>query len=90
MAQFEHLFTPIKIGTKTAKNRIMFPAHGVPALPFMGDSAEGSDYIAYQVARARGGCGVIVIANIGCYDEPYRLGPVTSIPPTPEILVPKG
>ena len=88
-AYFEYLFSPIKIGTKMARNRIVFPAHGVPALAFMGDEAEGSDYIAYQVARARGGCALVVIANIGCYDEPYRLGPVLSIPPTPQKLVPK-
>ena len=54
MTAFENLFSPIKIGTKTAKNRIVFPAHGVPALPFLGDDAEGSAYIAYQVSRARG------------------------------------
>ena len=74
-AYFEYLFSPIKIGTKTARNRIVFPAHGVPALPFMDDDAEGSDFIAYQVARAKGGCGMVVIGNIGCYDQPYRLGP---------------
>jgi 2,4-dienoyl-CoA reductase-like NADH-dependent reductase (Old Yellow Enzyme family)/thioredoxin reductase len=88
-AYFENLFSPIKIGTKTAKNRIVFPAHGVPALPFMNDEAEGSAYIAYQVARAKGGCAMVIIGNIGCYDEPFRLGPGLSVPPTPKILIPK-
>ncbi|MBN2076428.1 MAG: FAD-dependent oxidoreductase, partial [Dehalococcoidales bacterium] len=89
VAHFENLFSPIKIGTKTAKNRIVFPSHGVPALPFMGDEAEGGGYIAYQVARARGGCGMVVVGTIGCYDGPYRLGPSLSVPPTAGKLVPK-
>ena len=88
-AYFEHLFSPIKIGTKTARNRIVFPAHGVPALPFMNDDAEGNEYIAYQVARARGGCGMVVVSHIGCYEGSYRLGPVVSHPPTPEKVIPK-
>ena len=50
---FPNLFTPLKVGTKTAKNRIMFPAHGVP-LPFMDDGVDGNAYIEYQAARAKG------------------------------------
>ncbi|HSW57976.1 MAG TPA: FAD-dependent oxidoreductase [Dehalococcoidales bacterium] len=88
-AGFPNLFSPIKIGTKTARNRIVFPAHGVPALPFLGDGTEGSAYIAYQVARAKGGCALSVIGGIGCYDAPFRLGPVTSVPPAPRMLIPK-
>ena len=88
-AQFPNLFSPIKIGTKTARNRIVFPSHGVPALPFMGDNTDGSAYIAYQAARARGGCGLNIIGSIGCYDEPIRLGPVPLSPPNPSVLVPK-
>ena len=47
--QYEHLFSPIKIGSKTAKNRIVFPCHSFETLPF-------PEYVAYQAARARGGC----------------------------------
>ena len=87
--QFSYLFSPIQIGSKTARNRIVFPAHGVPSLPFMDDSADGDDFIAYQVARARGGCGLTIIGNLGCYDKPIRLGPTPTYPPTPGILIPK-
>jgi 2,4-dienoyl-CoA reductase-like NADH-dependent reductase (Old Yellow Enzyme family)/thioredoxin reductase len=87
--QFENLFSPIKIGSKTARNRIVFPSHGVPALPFMNDGADPRGYIAYQAARARGGCGMNIIGSIGCYDEPIRLGPAPLSPPNPTILIPK-
>ncbi len=87
--QFTHLFSPIKIGSRTAKNRLVFPAHGVPSLPFMDDSADGKAFIAYQAARASGGCGLTIIGNLGCYDTQIRLGSTPTYPPTPEILIPK-
>ena len=87
--QFTHLFSPIRIGPKTAKNRIVFPAHGVPSLPFMDDSADGDAFIAYQTARAKGGCGLTIVGNLGCYDRPIRLGPTPTYPPTRSVLVPK-
>ncbi|UCD08613.1 MAG: FAD-dependent oxidoreductase [Dehalococcoidales bacterium] len=87
--QFPHLFTPIKIGPKTAKNRVVFPAHGVPSLPFMDDSADGDAFVEYQATRARGGCGLTIVGNLGCYDRPIRLGPTPSYPPTPDKLIPK-
>ncbi len=86
---FPNLFSPIKIGTKTAKNRIVFPSHGVPALPFLGGLSDGSGYIAYQTARARGGCGMNIIGSIGCYDEPIRLGPTAVSPIEPSVAIPK-
>ncbi len=87
--QFTHLFAPIRIGTKTARNRIVFSAHGVPSLPFMDDSADGVAFIKYQEARARGGCGLTVIGNLGCYDRAIRLGSTPTYPPTAGILIPK-
>lgn len=86
---FENLFSPIKIGAKTAKNRIGFPAHGVPALGFMNDESDGAGYIAYQVARARGGCALNIIGSIGCYDQPIKLGPTPVPPPNPSLVIPK-
>jgi 2,4-dienoyl-CoA reductase-like NADH-dependent reductase (Old Yellow Enzyme family)/thioredoxin reductase len=88
-AGFPNLFSPIKIGGKTAKNRLGFPAHGVPALGFMNDDSDGTGYIAYQVARARGGCALNIIGSIGCYDQPIKLGPTPVSPPTPSLLVPR-
>ncbi len=87
--RFPNLFSPIRIGSKVAKNRIVFPSHGVPALPFTGDNTDGKAYIEYQAARARGGCAVNIIGSLGCYDEPVRLGPMLLFPPTASLLVPK-
>jgi 2,4-dienoyl-CoA reductase-like NADH-dependent reductase (Old Yellow Enzyme family) len=52
--QFEKLFSPIKIGTRISRNRIVFPCHSYEALPF-------PEYIAYEAARAKGGCGLNII-----------------------------
>ncbi len=87
--QFENLFSPIKVGARTAKNRLGFPAHGVPALGFMNDESHGTEYIAYQVARARGGSALNIIGSIGCYDQPIKLGPTPVPPPTPSLVIPK-
>ena len=76
--QFEHLFNPVKIGNKTARNRIIFPCHGVGA-PF-------PEYIAYQAARAKGGCALNIIGP--CTIHPS--GGLDGHPiETPEMLIPK-
>ena len=77
---FEHLFAPIKIGPKTAKNRIAFPSHGT-RFPFFRDNTDGSQYIEYHRARARGGCGLTVIGTLIPHWSSYRPGALT--PPTP-------
>jgi 2,4-dienoyl-CoA reductase-like NADH-dependent reductase (Old Yellow Enzyme family)/thioredoxin reductase len=86
--QFEHLFTPIKIGSKTAKNRIVFPAHGI-----MGDyftsGKENVAYLAYQLARARGGCGLNIIGPITIHKSSMRLSAPPFAPPSPEPLISK-
>jgi 2,4-dienoyl-CoA reductase-like NADH-dependent reductase (Old Yellow Enzyme family)/thioredoxin reductase len=88
--QFEHLFSPIKIGQKTARNRIVFPSHGIPvALPFCDDFSDGERYIAYEAARAKGGCGLNIIGPLGCYEPPGGRERTPFSPPTPEILIPK-
>ena len=86
--QFEHLFSPIKIGTKTARNRIAFPCHGI-AMPFMVDGDDDRHYIAYQVARAKGGCGFSIIGPLACHKSGMTGGAISHAPPTPSKLVPK-
>jgi 2,4-dienoyl-CoA reductase-like NADH-dependent reductase (Old Yellow Enzyme family) len=87
--QFNNLFSPLKIGNKTARNRIVFPAHGIPtALPYCADDADGERYIAYEAARAKGGCALNIIGPLGCYEPPGKELSLFS-PPTPEILIPK-
>lgn len=58
---FERLFTPIKIGSTTLKNRIVLMPHGVTFMAGYGDIAERS--ADYHVERAKGGVGMIVMTN---------------------------
>lgn len=83
--QFEHLFTPIKIRNKTVKNRIISPAHA-SILNFFRDELPPDQYIEYQRARAKGGCGLIILSNC----QVHRSSSGTNVyPPTPELLAPK-
>jgi 2,4-dienoyl-CoA reductase-like NADH-dependent reductase (Old Yellow Enzyme family)/thioredoxin reductase len=78
---FKHLFTPIKIGTKTARNRIIFPCHSFEALSF-------PDYIAYEVARAKGGCGLVIIGPCVVHYSGATGGEHLHTADTPETLIP--
>ena len=64
-ATFPHLFTPIQIGKKNIKNRIMSTGHDT-ILPT--DGLVNEAYLAYQEARARGGVGLIVLQVTGVHD----------------------
>jgi mycofactocin system FadH/OYE family oxidoreductase 2 len=60
MARYPHLFSPLRIGSVTVRNRIMQTAH-VKLYAFAGvDSQRNIDY---QVARARGGAGLLITGN---------------------------
>lgn len=52
---FEHLLTPLKLGSRTVRNRVLITAH-VPGLAV--DGIPGEAYAAYHRARARGGAGL--------------------------------
>jgi mycofactocin system FadH/OYE family oxidoreductase 2 len=56
-AQFKHLFTPLKIGSFTVRNRILSTAH-------LTDFAEGGlpseRHLNYWVSKAKGGIGLII------------------------------
>jgi 2,4-dienoyl-CoA reductase-like NADH-dependent reductase (Old Yellow Enzyme family) len=52
--QFKYLFTPIKIGPFTVKNRIMVSPHG-PLMNELGLPTE--EYIHYEIEKAKGGAG---------------------------------
>jgi len=84
--QFERLFTPIQLGPVTVKNRIVLPSHAT-RFPFFADDTDGSQYIEYMRARAKGGCGMIVIGTVHGHKSHTRMGLLE--PPTPEILAPK-
>lgn len=72
--QFPNLFSPIKIGQMTVKNRIMSPGH---LTGYAVNNMFTDRLIAYQVARARGGVGVIVTES-------------TSVHPTYDLWRPHG
>ncbi|MGB6836841.1 MAG: FAD-dependent oxidoreductase [Dehalococcoidia bacterium] len=56
-AQFQHLFTPLKIGSFTVRNRIMSTAHFTG---FAGDGVPSERHIDYWVSKAKGGIGLIM------------------------------
>jgi 2,4-dienoyl-CoA reductase-like NADH-dependent reductase (Old Yellow Enzyme family)/thioredoxin reductase len=59
---FEHLFSPLRVGSKTAKNRLMMPAMSIN----FGVDERGhvTDQLThYFVARARGGTGILLVGG---------------------------
>lgn len=64
-ARFPHLFAPIQLRTKTARNRLIVPAMATHfAEP---DGTAGERLAAYLEARAQGGFGIVVTENIGVH-----------------------
>ena len=62
---FPHLFSPLTIGSVTVRNRILSTGHDTS----MGKSGAVSEQlIAYHLARARGGAGLIVTQVMGVHD----------------------
>ena len=61
MTQFTKLFEPGKIGKLELKNRIIFP----PMVPFYAtkDGLVSEQQLYYYAARARGGCGLIIVES---------------------------
>ncbi|MBI4300097.1 MAG: FAD-dependent oxidoreductase [Chloroflexi bacterium] len=60
--QFPHLFSPIKVGTMTAPNRIVETPHGIRI--GRADGLPDDANIAYEVAKAKGGVGWIAHSGI--------------------------
>lgn len=62
--QFRYLFTPIKVGPVTVRNRLMVTAHGtgyVDPNPVLGHPGHyGERYAYYLAERAKGGVGLII------------------------------
>lgn len=59
MAKYQHVFSPIRLGPVEIPNRFYFAPHGI-ALTV--GSKPSADYVAYNAARAKGGCGLIINA----------------------------
>jgi 2,4-dienoyl-CoA reductase-like NADH-dependent reductase (Old Yellow Enzyme family) len=60
MSEFKHLFTPLKVGSITLKNRIFSTGH-VPAFAVGGYPTER--YAQYQAEKARGGVGLTIFGG---------------------------
>ena len=58
--RYPHLFSPLQIGPVTARNRIMQTAH---VKLFTTDGIDSQRNVAYQVARAKGGAGLLITGN---------------------------
>jgi 2,4-dienoyl-CoA reductase-like NADH-dependent reductase (Old Yellow Enzyme family) len=57
---YPHLLSPLEIGSTTVRNRVMQTAHAKMYSVFGGDSQRDIDY---QVARAKGGAGLLITGN---------------------------
>ena len=60
MGSYPHLFSPLKIGPVTVRNRIMQTAH---VKLFTRDGVDSQRNIDYQVERAKGGAGLLITGN---------------------------
>ncbi len=60
MTAYPHLFSPLRIGSVTVRNRIMQTAH---VKLFAHDGVDSQRNVDYQVARARGGAGLLITGN---------------------------
>ena len=60
MTDYPHLFSPLKIGNVTVRNRIMQTAH---VKLFAYNAVDSHRNVAYQAARAKGGAGLLITGN---------------------------
>jgi mycofactocin system FadH/OYE family oxidoreductase 2 len=60
MSSYPHLFSPLRIGSVTVRNRIMQTAH---VKLFAHDAVDSQRNVDYQAARARGGAGLLITGN---------------------------
>lgn len=67
MKAYPHIFSPIKLGTKVAKNRIYMAPMGTNQASSDGSVSE--QIISYYARRAKGGTGIIV-PGVVCVDYP--------------------
>ena len=63
--QFNHLFSPITLGSTRLRNRIVSTGHHT----YLADRQPGDALIAYHEARARGGVGLIVTEIIAVHES---------------------
>jgi mycofactocin system FadH/OYE family oxidoreductase 2 len=60
VTSYPHLFSPLQIGAVTVRNRIMQTAH---VKLFAANAVDSQRNVDYQVARAKGGAGLLITGN---------------------------
>ena len=73
--RFPHLFSPIKIGNLTVRNRIVNTAHGTN---FAKDHMVTDRHIFYHVERAKGGAGMGIMESTSVHPS-YNIGVMDTI-----------
>jgi 2,4-dienoyl-CoA reductase-like NADH-dependent reductase (Old Yellow Enzyme family)/thioredoxin reductase len=68
--EYEKLFSPIRIGNLTARNRIIFPPVSTNLASTTGEVTD--DFIYHYGRRARGGAGIVTVEN-ACIDYPTTM-----------------
>jgi len=71
-SRFPLLFSPLKVGSATIKNRIFFSGHGTRLAG--GDRLVNDALIAYHHARAKGGAGLIITEVASIHPTAYLMG----------------
>jgi len=71
VGRYQHLFTPLRLGPVTARNRIVFCAH---LTNYAQDGRPTAQHAAYYAARAAGGAGLIITEEHSTHitDWPYE------------------
>jgi len=70
------LLSPIQVGSREVRNRVVFTAHG-SFLDFYRPGVPGDRYIAYEERRAEGGTGLIVLQTMHVHRSSHALGHYT-------------
>jgi 2,4-dienoyl-CoA reductase-like NADH-dependent reductase (Old Yellow Enzyme family) len=71
-AKYPRVFSPIKLGPIEIPNRFYSSPHICPLTTHTGGPSE--DFIAYYMARVRGGCGLVVL-SMAAHDRSRYVGP---------------
>ena len=66
MSEYPHLLSPLRIGTTEVRNRIMQTAH---AKMYSQNGHDTQRDIDYQVARAKGGAGLLITGKLVSFCE---------------------
>ncbi len=71
MSRYKHLFSPLRLGPLTLRNRIVFSAH---LTNYAQDGLPSTQHAAYYAARAAGGAGLIITEEHSTHvtDWPYE------------------